>query len=252
MKHNIQDWKQYDNMGRHYRRPRHNGDKVWFGVAIALFGVLLFAKKVLGLYFDWHTLWPVVLIAVGMLIGIKKRFHGHAWWILSLIGGAHLIPEFMIGETNSSNLVLPLALIIGGVVMVLNSRKKNTAFKNHMQVVTNNENELNIEVTFAGRKEIVTSKDFKGGNISATFGGVEVNMVQADGTGTMALNCNVAFGGVELIVPSHWEIKNEIQPTLGSVEDRRAMRMNTTTSEEKKVLVLRGSCSFGSIEIKSY
>lgn len=122
----------------------------------------------------------------------------------------------------------------------------------NLQVVTSNENMLNIDVTFAGRKEIVTSKDFKGGNINATFGGVEINMVQADGTGPMVLNCTVSFGGVELIVPSHWEIQNEINPTLGSVEDRRAMRMNTTTSEERKVLVLKGNCNFGSIEIKSY
>ncbi len=252
MRHNIQDWQQYGN-NRRYRRPRNNGDKVWFGVAIAVLGVFLFVKKVLGFYFDFHTLWPIILIAIGLLIGVKKRFHGHSWWILSLIGAAHLIPEFMIGETSSSNLMLPLTLIIGGLVMVFSSKRKSkTSCMDPLQVVTTNENELNIDVTFAGRKEIVTSKDFKGGNISANFGGVEVNMVQADGTGAMVINCKVAFGGVELIVPSHWEIQNEIQPTLGSVEDRRAMRMNTTTSEEKKVLVLKGTCSFGSIEIKSY
>ncbi|MBL7684341.1 MAG: hypothetical protein JNK00_13375 [Flavipsychrobacter sp.] len=247
MKHNIQDWKQ-----PHYRRQRHKGDKVWFGAGIALLGVFLLLKKLGLFYFDWHVLWPIVLIAIGLLIGVKKRFQGHSWWILGLIGGAHLVPEFMIGDTRSSSLMLPLALIIGGIVMAFNTRKKSVTCMDNLQVVTSNENMLNIDVTFAGRKEIVTSKDFKGGNINATFGGVEINMVQADGTGPMVLNCSVSFGGVELIVPSHWEIQNEINPTLGSVEDRRAMRMNTNTSEEKKVLVLKGTCNFGSIEIKSY
>ncbi|OSZ78719.1 hypothetical protein CAP35_10865 [Chitinophagaceae bacterium IBVUCB1] len=248
MRQNIQDWKQ-----PRYRRPRNGNDKVWFGVSIALIGAFLFTKKIFGFDFDWQTLWPIVLVSVGLLIGVKKRFSGHAWWILMLIGGAHLIPEFTIGDTRSSSLILPIALIIGGIVMILNSKKNKSAnCMDKMQVVTTNENQLNIDVTFAGRKEIVTSKDFKGGNINATFGGVEVNMVQADGTGAMVLNCRVSFGGVELIVPSHWEIQNEVQPTLGSVEDRRAMRMNTNTSEEKKVLILKGTCSFGSIEIKSY
>ncbi len=247
MRHNVDSWKQ-----PRYRRPRNSGDKVWFGVSIVLIGVFLFAKKITGFEFDWQTIWPIVLVAVGLLIGVKKRFTGHAWWILTLIGGAHLIPEFTIGDTRSSSLILPIALIIGGIVMVLNSRKKNPNCMDNLQVVTTNENQLNIDVTFAGRKEIVTSKDFKGGNINATFGGVEVNMVNADATGPMVLNCRVSFGGVELIVPSHWEIQNEVQPTLGSVEDRRAMRMNTSTAEEKKVLVLKGTCNFGSIEIKSY
>jgi hypothetical protein len=108
-------------------------------------------------------------------------------------------------------------------------------------------------VTFGGRKEIVTSKDFRGGNISATFAGCEVNMIQADSTTQpMVINLKVSFGGVEIIVPSHWELQNEIEPTFGSVEDHRSIRTPASASEEKKVLVLRGSCNFGSIEIKSY
>ena len=132
--------------------------------------------------------------------------------------------------------------------------KKNEPWKNAMQVVTSNENMLNVDVTFGGRKEIVTSKEFKGGNISATFGGCEINMIQADATEQpMVLNLKVSFGGVELIVPSHWELQNEIEPTFGSVEDHRAIRTSSSTiSEVKKVLILKGNCSFGSIEIKSY
>lgn len=251
MRHNIQDWKQDD--WRKRRMRDRSGDKVWFGVLIILAGVFLMLKKLGVVYFAWHTFWPVILIAVGLFIGMKKRFHGHAWWIISLIGIAHLVPEFMIGDTSSSNLMLPLALIIGGLVMVFRS-KKNDRWKDTMQVVTSNENMINLDVTFGGRKEIVTSKEFKGGNVSATFGGCEVNMVQADATEQpMVLNLKVSFGGVELIVPSHWELQNEIEPTFGSVEDHRAIRTTSSTiSEVKKVLILKGNCSFGSIEIKSY
>jgi hypothetical protein len=79
-------------------------------------------------------------------------------------------------------------------------------------------------------------------------------MIQADATEQpMVLNLKVSFGGVELIVPSHWELQNEIEPTFGSVEDHRAIRTSSSTiSEVKKVLILKGNCSFGSIEIKSY
>jgi predicted membrane protein len=251
MRQNIQNWKQND--WRNRRMRRNNGEKAWFGVAIILTGVFLMLKKLGLVFFAWHTFWPILLIAIGIAIGFKKRFHGHAWWIMSLIGIAYSVPEFMIGDTSSSNLMLPLALIIGGLLMVLRP-KNNRNWAQQMEVVTSNENMLNVDVTFGGRKEIVTSKEFKGGNISATFGGCEINMSQADAVEQpMILNVKVSFGGVELVVPSHWELQNEIEPTFGSVEDHRAMRTTASSiSEVKKVLILKGNCSFGSIEIKSY
>jgi hypothetical protein len=68
----------------------------------------------------------------------------------------------------------------------------------------------------------------------------------------MVIDIKVSFGGVELIVPSHWDVKNEIESTMGSVEDIRAVRTAPTTNEERRLLVLRGSCTCGSIEVKSY
>ena len=245
------DFQQYNRFRE--RDFRRKGDKSFFGFIIILVGVFILLKKLHFFYIDWHLVWPIVMIAIGLLIGIKKRFHNHAWWILILIGVAHLIPEFEINGTSSSSLIVPAALIIGGLVMVFRSGKKNDCRTRHIETITNAENVVNIDVTFAGRKEIVTSKDFRGGSIQTTFGGVELNLVQADiTTQQVVINTKVSFGGVELIVPSHWEIQNEIETTLGSVEDHRAIRTGGSSIEERKVLILRGSCSFGSVEIKSY
>ena len=119
-------------------------------------------------------------------------------------------------------------------------------------VVPNNASSLNIDVTFGGRKEMVTSKEFRGGFVNVTFGGAEINLMSADSTvQPMVLEVKVAFGSAEIIVPSHWEVVNEINPTLGSVEDQRMLR-TPDASAERRTLILRGSCSFGSIEIKGY
>lgn len=231
----------------------HKGDKMFFGFLILGIGVLMMMKKLGLFFFTWHAFWPFILIALGLGIGIKKNFRNNSWWILMLIGIAHAVPEFeVMNGIWSSSLIWPFAFILGGFIMIIRSGKKNKTM-DKFEVVTSNENLLNIDVTFAGRKEIVTSKDFKGGNISSTFGGVEVNMIQADSTTQpMVLNVKVSFGGVELVVPSHWELQNEIETTFGSVEDHRSIRTPQSSGEEKKVLILRGNCSFGSVEIKSY
>jgi hypothetical protein len=244
------EWQQ--NPHRFGRKER-KGDRVWFGLAVIFAGVVIMLKKMhLIPNIEWDTIWPIILIAVGLFIGIQKRFANNAWWILVLFGTVYLIPEFKIAGARSSSLVLPLALIIGGLFMVFRSRKKKDCVA-QMETVTNTGSALNLDLTFAGRKEIITSKEFKGGFISVTFGGAEVNMIQADNkTEPMVIDLKVSFGGVELIVPSHWEIRNEISPTFGGVEDHRSMLMAPPANEEKRVLILRGTCSFGSIEIKSY
>lgn len=243
----------FDNHSRFRNRQHRSGDKVTFGSIVLMIGVLLMLKKLNIFHFNLHDFWPIILVAVGLLIGIKKRFQNNAWWILVLIGVVNMVPEFRIMNTTSSSLIAPLALIIGGLVLIMKP-KRNGRCNNDMQIVTNPESSLNVDVTFGGRKEIVTSKDFKGGNISCTFGGVEVNMLQADTSGpSMMLNVKVSFGAIELVVPSNWDLQNEIDPTFGGVEDHRVIRTGATnTTDERKILILRGTCSFGNIEIKSY
>jgi hypothetical protein len=237
-----------------HQHPRnHKKDKVWFGLIVVLIGVFIMLKKMHMIpYFDKETMLALGAITLGLLIGIKKRFQNNAWWIFILLGIAYLIPEFEVMGTSSSSLVLPAALIIGGALIIVRSGKKKDC-TNSIEVVTNHENMLNLDVTFGGRKEIITSKEFKGGHISATFAGAEINMVQADNkTQPIVIDLKVSFSGIELIVPSHWEIQNDISPTFGGVEDHRSIHTPTPANEEKRVLILRGTCNFASVEIKSY
>lgn len=253
--HFGQDERIYRQRERMYRRRRHanRGDKVVFGLIIAVLG-LVFMFRTLGMFpFSLALTWPMVLIVIGMILAVKHRFHGHAWWILTLIGVANLTPVFTINGVPSTHLVWPAAIILFGLaIMLKGSKKKAHCMDGDMNTVTNTDSMLNVDVTFGGRKEIVTSKDFKGGSISTTFGGCEVNLMQADSTEqNIVLELKVSFGGVELIVPSNWDIQNDINPAFGSVEDHRSFR-TASTEQEKKTLVLKGNCSFGSIEIKSY
>ena len=67
----------------------------------------------------------------------------------------------------------------------------------------------------------------------------------------MIVDVRATFGGIEILVPSDWDIKNEIQPIFGSVEDQRTIRIIPNVFN-RKTLVLQGSCFCGGIEIKSY
>jgi predicted membrane protein len=240
----------------HYGNQKHRGNKALLGVLIVLVGLLLFVRQI-GLLPDLnlHLTWPVILIAVGLFIGIRNRFSSPAPFILLAIGIFNLIPAFTFTlggrEIDSEDLVVPLLIMLAGIVIIFKPRKKK--HWNELQTTELiSDKSVEADVVFGGRKEIVTSKDFKGGRVTATFGGAEINLLQADSTAqTIVLEVRATFGGCEIIVPSNWDIKNEVETVLGSVEDKRTLR-SPEASENRKTLVLRGSCFCGGIEIKSF
>jgi predicted membrane protein len=242
----MRDYRDY-RYGRHRRR-----DHGTFGFVILIIGLLLLSHHLGLYYFHYHILWPVILIALGLFIGIKSKFRNNGPFILMGIGVLNLIPRFEIWNVSSSELAVPVMFILGGLLLILRPRRKFCPPGGERIISsTNAEDVLNIDVTFGGRKAIVTSKQFKGGNIAVAFAGAEINLMQADSTETMVLDMKVSFGGVEIVVPSHWDVVIDMQPSFGNVEDHRGVR-TPATGEQKRTLVLRGTCSFGNVELKSY
>lgn len=240
-----------------FRTPgQHRGNKALFGFIIVLVGVGLFLRQT-GLIpdFDINVTWPIILIAVGLFIGVKNRFSNNAPYILIAVGVFNLIPAFSFHIGNrlidSEDLVIPAVIIIAGLIIIFKPRKKKNWVTPEI-ITANNDQTVIAEVLFGGRKEIITSKDFRGGRITATFGGCEINLLQADSSQqNITLDIRATFGGCEIIVPTNWDVKNEIETFFGSVEDQRMLRP-ANNNEERKTLTLRGSCFMGGVEIKSF
>ncbi len=235
--------------------PR-SGNKVAFGVVIILIGIVVLLKQ-MGLlsYFSFYLSWPVLLIVIGLIIGVKNRFRNIAPFVLIAVGVFNLIPAFTFNvgnnEVDSEDLVVPALLILGGILVIFKPRKKKPWMPTR-EVGMSDDNSVRADIVFGGRKEIITSKDFNGGKITATFGGCEVNLLQADSTKqNIILDVRATFGGIEIIVPANWDVKNEVEPVFGSVEDQRTLRP-PDGNEHRKTLILQGSCVFGGVEIKSF
>ena len=237
---------------KEYQEHRRK-NRMFFGIAIAIVGIALMLRT-LGVlpYFSLEFSWPFILIIFGLFIGIKSGFRNFGWLVFVLIGLANITPQFMIGNHPSRDFAWPAMIIIVGLAIALRPRRKDCLPRRRMDSSVNDTDSLNIDVTFGGKKEIVTSKDFKGGIVTVAFAGCEINLTQADfAEQSIIIDFRVSFGGIELIVPANWEVQNELSSSFGSVEDERTIQV-TSGTEPKKTLILRGSCSFGSIEIKSY
>ena len=55
------------------------------------------------------------------------------------------------------------------------------------------------------------------------MGGTEINLMKADIQQPIVLEVNNVFGGAKLIVPSNWNVKNEVTAVFGGIEDKRTI-----------------------------
>lgn len=262
--------------------PKRRG--VTFGIVLIVIGALILLKSLGGIsFFDVDMSFPIVMLIIGVIVGLRSRFRNPAWIFLVLVGLANAIPEFRIGRMESDEVAVALGFILLGAYVMRRRRwqqggsggpgwQTQTSYGSETTYgsVHNSTGSaaysaagtrtgaaseapfsINAFALFAGRKEMITSKNFQGGRVTAIFGGTQLNLMNADSTAShIVLDVTAALGGVEITIPSHWELVNEVDAIFGGVDDARMMR--TAPTESSKTLVIRGFCLMGGVEIKSY
>lgn len=237
-----------------------NNNNKWGGVVLIIIGVVFLLQRIpqtSGWFPDWFFTWPVLLIGIGIFTGVKSGFKNLAWLILILIGGYSLLHHNNLIGDNLRPYALPLGLILLGAFVMM---KKNKRCTNHPRfkrwqpgdtsTIDISEDILNVNSTFGSVEKNVFSKNFKGGNISCIFGGGQINFAHADFEGIAVLDVSIIFGGMDIVLPANWNLKNEISVVFGGIEDKRRVLPNG--GETAKTLILKGNIMFGGIEIKSY
>jgi len=243
---------------------RINGSRVGGGLFLLLAGFLLLAYKMGAPIPGWVFTWPVLLIAIGLLTGIKSRFHNPGSYVLILIGTVFLADQSIPG-IDLHRYIAPIIMIGLGLLFILRPRRhanigyrkmrcQKQGFSNFDPTAnsasTGDEEYLDVHAVLGGVKKNIQSKNFKGGEIVCFMGGAEISFMQADIQQPIVLEINNVFGGTKLIIPGNWEVQTEISAVFGGVEDKRNFQ-NSIPDPDKKI-ILRGSCVFGGIEINNY
>lgn len=243
----------------------HRKGKIFGGLLIVAVGVVFLAKELGANIPHWVISWGTFLMAIGLLMGVKRNFKTFGWLFPFLVGSALLMGELN-PDFHIKLIIWPIILIVFGLFVMFKPRRRfrghywqNMEHRRHFQKhyhcfsadVNTNEDYIDSTSFMGGVKKNIVSKDFKGGDITNVFGGAELNLSQADFTGTATLEITQVFGGTKLIIPSHWEIKSELTTVMGSIEDKRQIQPNVVV-DNSKVLILRGTTFFGGIDIKSF
>jgi predicted membrane protein len=258
-----------ERWGHHERRSRHG--RVWTGLFLVIVGGLLLLKTAnIILFPGWFFTWPMLMIAIGLFSGIRHGFRGPLWIIFLVVGGINLAQN-LDPTLQLHRFMWPVIFIFVGLMFILRPKKKHWHRWRHrydrfhedrgtdvagaydhtgMEAETDSSDFLDVTSVFGGVKKNVLSKNFKGGDIVSFMGGSEIDLTQADFTGKIRIDATNIFGGTKLIVPSSWDVQNDITAVFGGVDDKR--QIHGVTMDPNKVLLLDGTCLFGGIEIRSY
>lgn len=249
----------------------HRRGKIAGGLAIVFFGVVYLLKQLEYKNIpDYLLSWQMILIAIGFVVLVKHKFSKLHGYLMILIGQIFLFADWY-PDLIKIKILLPVAIIIVGLAVVFLSNKKFGKRHRRKQRFTRenwkeiheaqqrgfsyykyNEADFIDSVSFfGGINKTIVSKTFKGADIVSFFGGTDINLAQADFQGRIVIDVTNIFGGTTLTIPNNWEVISEVASIFGAFEDKRPPYQRET-GEENKVIILRGTCMFGGIEVNSF
>ena len=216
-----------------------------------LFGVSSIIRWVISTFFN---LLPAAILGLGIYWMISSRTEGKPVisWIAMLIGAVLLISQFGLFGLSFGNLFVPMWLIVIAFV-VMNPRDLLPRRFNMQADELDEDSETLKLVAFMGGSELnYTTRALKGGEVFSFWGGYKLDFSEADMAGdSMELNLFCIMGGVEVIVPPHWEVEKR-----GSVNIMGGFSNNTHCLAEelglpRKTLIVKGIALMGGGEIKN-
>lgn len=247
----------------------HRRGKIAGGLAIVFFGVVYLLEQ-LGYHIPSYLLsWQMILIVIGIVVLIKHKFSKFHGYLLIIVGKLFLLAEWYPDLINVK-IILPVVLIFVGLCIVFsknkrcgrNNKRHRFSKENWKQIHEahnrgygsfkyNEEDFIDSVSFFGGITKTVVSKNFKGADIVSFFGGTDVNLSQADFHERIVIDITNVFGGTTLTIPNNWEVISEVASIFGAYEDKRPQHQRDA-GEESKVLIIRGTCMFGGIEVNSF
>jgi len=210
------------------------------GIILIIVGVIFLGNELdfwkIELFFDgWWTLIIIIPSALGLFQHGSKLSSalGLLIGMLLLLAARNEISWGTVGR-----IFLPSMLILIGLSVIF---KKN--YK--LGKIKNNDSTSNYIAIFSGTEDIVSNEKFSNANITAIFGGVELNLTNAIIDEDIVINCTTVFGGIDIILPDNVKVKTSGIPIFGGIENKK----ENTKEQNTPTVYINYVCAFAGVDI---
>lgn len=220
-------------------------EEILWGVFFIAIGIIIGLNALgitdINIFFDgWWTLFIIVPCFIGLFKNEKKMGD-----IIGLIVGVVLLlsAQGIISIDVVLKLILPVVFIIIGV-NILVKNLSNGDVNQKIRSVDRNSLE-GYCTTFASQKIGMQNVDFKGANLDAIFGSIELSLDGAHLSEDRVINATAVFGGITIIVPNYINVKVKSTGIFGGVSNSKK-----ATVENAPIVYINASAIFGGVTIK--
>ena len=218
--------------------------RIIIGALLLIFGALALLDN-LNIFHarEIFHFWPMVFILVGAL-KISKSDTTVGYVIgCGFIGlGALLILHHMGIIYFRMRDWWPVFLIFAGLMVIFKNKVHNPG--QYVKGEIKQDSVCDVVAVMSGNKLQNSSQDFRGGEINAIMGGVELDLRSASIQSEATLNVFAMWGGIVLKVPNDWTVISHGSPILGGFDDKTVPPMVNT-----KKLYIKGYAVMGGVEI---
>ncbi len=218
---------------------------IW-GVILVAAGVI-FALDALNIvtvniFFDgWWTLFIIVPCVVGLFKEREKTGNliGIAIGVVLL-----LCCQDVLDFSVMWKLLVPAIIIIVGLKLLISGVFGNKANEMIVKMKTNGKKPRVCCATFSGCDVNYNGEVFEGAELTAVFGGVKCDLRNAIIEKDCAIQVSAIFGGIDILVPAHVNVKVNSTAIFGGISNKTAVQKDAPT------IYVGGTCMFGGVDIK--
>ncbi|MBR3172442.1 hypothetical protein IKF21_00775 [Candidatus Saccharibacteria bacterium] len=228
---------------------KHIKPIIW-GIAIIALGII-FGGNALGLFdlnifFDgWWTLFIIIPSAIS-LITEKEKLSSLGFLIAGIL--LLLAAQNVFSYDVAWKAILAVILVLIGIFIIFRSVISNDNAKEVEKKVDELKDNKKMDsqtAVFSGSDRAYNNETFQGSNLTAIFGGVELDLRNAKFTKDTVIKAFALFGGVDIIIPEDVQVKIKSGFIFGGITDDR----KSTSTKGKHTIFLDAAGGFGGVTI---
>jgi len=231
-----------------------------------------------------RKVWPLIFVLIGIAILSKPRTNGrrrNEGWAFIIVGSWIFVSKIGLLEFSFWGILFPLVLLFVGGMLVYRSLSPprvhvsfdpadapktdfgqpatppgepppeggpTPTFTTYSRADEDHAEYIRTFAMLSGSELRPMSRPFRGADLSAVLGGVNLDLTSARMEGDSARIEVFAFcGGIEIHVPPDWTVTSKVATLLGGFTDKR----RPTTTLPTKTLIIDGFAVMGGIEVKN-
>ena len=219
---------------------------VLWGIVLIAAGVIwalnAFNVTNVDVFFDgWWTLFIIIPCVSGLFTEREKTGN-----IIGIVIGVFLLLccQDILSFSMLWKLLVPAIIVVIGLKMVLTGLFGNKANEIMKKLRLEGKEPKAGCATFSGCNLNYDGEVFEGAELTATFGGVRCDLRNAVIEKDCAIQVSAIFGGIDILVPNHINVKVSSNSIFGGMSNKTAVHQNAPT------IYVSGTCMFGGVEIK--